>query len=125
MNKKSTAKYFFNIKLLFSAALVCFLLVEGNLWIEDLCLAEKYPERQNNALFWIYDPVLGWKKGVNIGGYFTIRSIRIRNYVKTNAKGLRGKEYSYEKGENVKRIVLLGDSAAAGLEVAEEHLIST
>jgi hypothetical protein len=40
-------------------------------------------------------------------------------YIKINQKGLRGQEYPYAKAEGVFRILVLGDSFTAGLQVSE------
>ncbi len=41
-------------------------------------------------------------------------------YVKINNKGLRGQAYEYDKPNDVYRILILGDSFTAGLQVPEE-----
>ncbi len=76
----------------------------------------------HHKLFCEYDSLLGWKKSSNTKGehktseYFVIET--------TNSKGIRGPEYSYDKGENEYRIVILGDSFAEGYSVEFNNLFS-
>ncbi len=56
--------------------------------------------------------VEGWNTSLR-GEYST--------YIKINSKGLRDTEYSYGKGDNTVRILVLGDSFTAGLQVPEQE----
>ena len=47
-----------------------------------------------------------------------------RTYVKINERGLRGKAYDYHKDDEVRRILILGDSFTAALQVAEAQTFS-
>ncbi len=42
-------------------------------------------------------------------------------YIKINSQGLRGQKYTYDKDEGTFRILVLGDSFTAALQVAEEE----
>jgi lysophospholipase L1-like esterase len=57
-------------------------------------------------------------------GYFSAPPDGFRVKVKINSKGLRDKEYTYEKPEGTYRILILGDSITAGLAVPLEKLFS-
>ena len=57
----------------------------------------------------------------NAEGWNTSLRGEYSTYVKINRKGLRGKEYSYTKAANTFRILVLGDSFTAALQVAEEE----
>lgn len=56
--------------------------------------------------------VEGWNTSLR-GEYST--------YIQINNKGLRGREYAYEREENTFRILVLGDSFTAALQVPEEE----
>ncbi len=58
------------------------------------------------------DPSLGWFHIPNYEGWQRGWEFRVRR--KINSKGLRDREYPYEKPEGVFRILVLGDSHAAG-----------
>jgi hypothetical protein len=59
--------------------------------------------------------VEGWNTSLR-GEYST--------YIKINNKGLRGRGYAYKREENTFRILILGDSFTAGLQVPEEETFS-
>lgn len=63
-------------------------------------------------------PELGWSHVANKEGYWKIGKERIP--VRINSKGLRDKEYSYEKKEGTFRILVLGDSFTQALQVRLE-----
>lgn len=54
----------------------------------------------------------GWNSSLR-GEYST--------YIKINSKGLRGQEYPYQKDDDVFRILVLGDSFTAALQVPEQE----
>jgi hypothetical protein len=64
------------------------------------------------------DKYIGWKGKPNKEGYYIKR--RIVQYVKINSHGFRDKERTYEKGKDVFRIVVLGDSFTEALQVPLE-----
>jgi lysophospholipase L1-like esterase len=69
-----------------------------------------------------YHPVLGWEKIPGKEGKF--KSPEYTTFEKVNSKGLRGKEYSYEKPKGIYRILFLGDSFTEGYSVNEEMLFT-
>jgi len=63
-------------------------------------------------------PELGWSHIPNKEGYWEIGKHRIA--VKINSKGLRDREYPYEKERGFFRILVLGDSFTEGFQVPLE-----
>jgi hypothetical protein len=76
----------------------------------------------HNILFCEYDPLLGWRKISNGGGIYITQDYTIHE--KFNSKGIRGQEYSYNKLNNEKRILIIGDSFAEGASVEFSNLFS-
>jgi lysophospholipase L1-like esterase len=70
------------------------------------------PERDR---FWKYDPHLGWAHQPGQEGIF--ETPQFRTTVQINQKGLRDDEHSYERQDNIARILVLGDSFAWGYGV--------
>ena len=99
--------------------LIFFLLSEGFLRIQEYKTDIQYEQLRRNRpqdvfAFFTYDPVLGWRnKPLQEGPFRTSEST---SHVSINAKGLRGKEYPYERSEK-KRILVLGDSFVWGYGV--------
>lgn len=62
------------------------------------------------------DDVLGWEYIPGAGQWYTSPG-EFRNYVQINANGLRDVERVYEKTADSYRILMLGDSFVAGLQV--------
>lgn len=69
-----------------------------------------------------YHPVLGWEKSPLAEGHFRRGDARI--YEKMNSRGLRDREYEYDKAANVFRILVLGDSFTEGYDVNVEDLFT-
>ena len=65
--------------------------------------------------FSVYDKSLGWIKTPNVEGEF-IRGDR-KIHEQMNSKGLRDREYTYQKETGVIRILVLGDSFTEGYDV--------
>jgi hypothetical protein len=63
-------------------------------------------------------PELGWSHVPNKQGYWIVGKDSIP--VEINSKGLRDREYSYEKDEGTFRILVLGDSFTEGFQVPLE-----
>jgi len=98
-----------------------------------LCLAaaewtvrKQYPEYgipvREHRLLTEFDPVLGWRKIPNLRG--THEQDEYKVVERFNSRGLRGPEYTYEKAEDVFRILILGDSFAEGYTVEFHELVS-
>lgn len=77
------------------------------------------PERDR---FWKYDPLLGWAHEPGQEGVFETRQFRTE--VRINDKGLRDRTHSYERQNDTRRIVVLGDSFAWGYGVEESERFS-
>lgn len=87
---------------------LCLILVEigARVFQSQLGLSDNFAQ---------FHPVFGRfhipnKEGLHISNEFRTR-------IKINSKGLRDREYSYEKSEEVFRILVLGDSFSAAMEV--------
>ena len=62
----------------------------------------------SHHFFCEYDPLLGWRHKKNIQARFVNKEYE--SLLAFNSKGLRGPEIAYEKGNNIYRILVLGDS---------------
>ena len=77
------------------------------------------PER---AIFWKYHPLLGWHHDPGQHGIFESSEFRIK--VCINQKGLRDRDYSYERTPGKKRILVLGDSFVWGFGVEQNQIFT-
>jgi lysophospholipase L1-like esterase len=77
------------------------------------------PERDR---FWKYDPRLGWAHEPGQEGIF--ETPQFRTVVRINENGLRDRHHSYERQNNMERILVLGDSFAWGYGVEESERFS-
>ena len=68
-----------------------------------------------------FNDTLGLAFTPGIEGWNTSLRGEYSTYVKINHKGLRDREYEYKKEEGAFRILVLGDSFAAGLQVPPEE----
>ncbi|NUM72823.1 SGNH/GDSL hydrolase family protein [candidate division KSB1 bacterium] len=75
------------------------------------------PTRAERAVFWRYNELLGWAQQPGQEGRFVHRDFSVT--VKINSQGLRDEEYSLERTEK-KRMLVLGDSFGWGFGV-EQH----
>jgi hypothetical protein len=67
---------------------------------------------------YLYDPLLGWKNIPNWQATTRGQKLTI------NSKGLRGREYPYEKPPAVTRVLVLGDSYIWGYGVADHEVFT-
>jgi lysophospholipase L1-like esterase len=77
------------------------------------------PERDR---FWKYDSLLGWAHQPGQEGIF--ETPQLRTFVRINQKGLRDREHSYERPNDTRRILVIGDSFAWGYGVEESERFS-
>ena len=77
------------------------------------------PERDR---FWKYDALLGWSHEPGQEGIF--ETPQFRTVVRINENGLRDRSHSYERNNDIKRILVLGDSFAWGYGVEESERFS-
>jgi lysophospholipase L1-like esterase len=68
-----------------------------------------------------FHPTYGLAFTPNAEGWHSSLRGEYSSYIKINSKGLRGHEYDYKQSDNTYRILVLGDSFTAGLQVAEEE----
>lgn len=69
-----------------------------------------------------YHPSLGWEKVPNTSGVFRRGDVEIKETI--NSVGMRDIEYAMEKGPNVYRIMVIGDSFTEGYDVQFEDLFT-
>ncbi|MBI3942250.1 MAG: SGNH/GDSL hydrolase family protein [Chloroflexi bacterium] len=95
--------------------LLWFLFLIGLIFLIEAYLRISFP------LPWVFDPSYGYSNIPNMhfryGGTDPIISPEYLNQIEINGKGLRGREFAYEKGDQVQRALVLGDSFTAALEV--------
>jgi lysophospholipase L1-like esterase len=77
------------------------------------------PERDR---FWKYDSLLGWAQEPGQQGIF--ETPQFQTVVRINENGLRDREHTYERQNDIKRILVLGDSFAWGYGVEESERFS-
>jgi hypothetical protein len=68
--------------------------------------------------FWRHDRLLGWSNSPGADGVFDHPRFRINVHI--NSKGLRDREYAYERSPGTRRILVIGDSFVWGYGV-EQH----
>jgi hypothetical protein len=72
--------------------------------------------------FWKYDSLLGWAHQPGQEGIF--ETPEFRTIVRINDNGLRDRPHSYERQNEIERILVLGDSFAWGYGVEESERFS-
>ena len=77
------------------------------------------PERDR---FWKYDSLLGWAHEPGQEGIF--ETPQFRTVVRINENGLRDRGHSYERQNDIERILVLGNSFAWGYGVEESERFS-
>lgn len=113
------------IKLLLTAATFLFYLlsVESLMQGYNLYLNVRYGTTNAETFLHEYDPIRGWKNKSKASGYFVVKNDGIKSFISINSKGLRGPEQDYSKPSQTKRVLILGDSMAAGFEVSESETV--
>lgn len=92
----------------------------------EMSLAIFYPQRKDNLkgenlTYHSYDPEIGWVNKNNVKVFDRPNDKEPQVRVEINSKGLRGKEFSYEKAIGRKRVLVLGDSITFGYALDEIH----
>jgi len=100
-----------------AAIIAALALAEGILY-----LLQPDQRKINHRDFYERDPLLGWRK--KAGAKRVITTAEFSSTETVNSRGIRGKEYSYEKPPGQFRILILGDSFAEGYTVNDKHLFS-
>jgi hypothetical protein len=90
-----------------------------SLSVLEFCLSKFAPNPRVNSDLHEFDKYIGWK-GIP-GKEKKYVHGRVDSYVKMNSHGFRDREHNYEKEKDVFRIVVLGDSFTAALQVRLEQ----
>ena len=108
-----------NLSLIIISTLFALFLSEIALRLMGLKPLYVSPERDR---FWKYDSLLGWAHEPGQEGIF--ETPQFRTFVQINENGLRDRQHSYERQNDIKRILVLGDSFAWGYGVEESERFS-
>jgi hypothetical protein len=120
MNLKiKSTRFLINLVLLIISTVVALLLSEIIVLLMGWRPMYVSPERDR---FWRYDSLLGWGHQPGQEGIF--ETPQFRTSLRINQKGLRDREYSYERENGTGRILVLGDSFAWGYGVEESERFS-
>ncbi|MCI0558735.1 MAG: GDSL-type esterase/lipase family protein [Nitrososphaera sp.] len=111
--------FLINLALLIISTVFAFLLGEIALRLMGWSPLDVSPERDR---FWKYDSLLGWAHQPGQEGVF--ETPQFRTFVRINQKGLRDREHSYERPQDTRRILVIGDSFAWGYGVEESERFS-
>ena len=108
-----------NLSLLILSGLSALLFTEAALRLMGHKPLYVSPERDR---FWKYDSLLGWVHEPGQEGIFETE--KFRTAVRINDKGLRDRAHTYERQNDTKRILVLGDSFAWGYGIEESERFS-
>ena len=108
-----------NLSLIIISILFALFLSEMTLRLMGLKPLYVSPERDR---FWKYDSLLGWAHEPGQEGIF--ETPQFRTLVRINENGLRDRQHSYERQNDLDRILVLGDSFAWGYGVEEAERFS-
>ncbi len=111
--------FLINLALLILSTAFAFLLSEIALRLMGWSPLYVSPERER---FWKYDSLLGWAHQPGQEGIF--ETPQFRTIVRINQKGLRDRDHSYERPNDTRRILVIGDSFAWGYGVEESERFS-
>ena len=101
-----------NLGLVVASVVVFLVVLEGYFAVFNPQITEvKYPDT------FVADETLGWIHKPNTEGIFA--SSEFTTHIKINSKGLRDREYNYNKPDGIKRIIVLGDSQTEGWGVED------
>jgi len=75
------------------------------------------------ARFWRHDRLLGWHHQPGESGVFDHRP-QFRMQIRINEKGLRDRDYPYERMPGKRRILVLGDSFVFGYGVEQDEIFT-
>ena len=91
-------------------------LPEGGKWLLPIYAQE--PGAEHSGHFYIYDPQLGWR---NVPGFI---ATTLEEPLTINSKGLRDREYEWDKPAGKRRVLVLGDSFTWGYGVADDEIFT-
>ena len=108
-----------NLFLIIGSTLFALFLSEITLRVMGIDPLYVSPERDK---FWKYDSLLGWAHQPGQEGIFETE--QFRTAVRINENGLRDREHSYQRQNDLRRILVLGDSFAWGYGIEEADRFS-
>ena len=97
------------------------LVISGNpfaIRLQEPPIYVEEPDHEISGQRYLFDPVLGWR---NVPNY---RANTFGHPMSINSRGLRDREYPYEKPSNTKRILVLGDSFTWGYGVGDQDIFT-
>ena len=76
----------------------------------------------DRANFWAYHPTFGWHHRPDQQGPFELGEVRVE--VRINRRGLRDRDYAFERASGQKRILAIGDSFVWGFGVDQDEVFT-
>ncbi len=94
--------------------------------LAEILLAFFYPQkvldiRNYDPFYGRFDPEIGWVNEENARGFLKPNAEEPGGHVEINGKGLRGREFPYERVPGKKRLLMLGDSNTFGYGLEENE----
>ena len=112
-----------NVALLIGVLLGCALAVEGAArWMEWRRVRQALRVGHETPPAFLFNPVLGWEMAPKVERRVARGEFDV--VMRTNSRGLRGPERSEERPAGVRRVLVLGDSFAAGYYVKDDDMFS-
>ena len=112
-----------NLTLAFASLVACLLLIEAVARLIEWRRVEEVRQAQKTGGSAIrFHPVLGWEK--TPGVTLHVKRSEFDVVIRTNSRGLRGPERDYACPAGTHRVLVLGDSFAAGYYVNEEQTLA-
>jgi len=112
-----------NLALAFASLGVCFLLIEALARvIESRRVAEVQRVVKAGGAAIRFHPVLGWEKAP--GTTLRVQRSEFDVVMHTNSRGLRGPELEYACPKDTRRVLVIGDSFAAGYYVNDDQTLA-
>ena len=122
-------KIIINLSVLFLSLIFTLLLLEGVIRIFRLSLLWEGVKRgyyqDNMARFFIQDKTLGWRGKPKLDLRFQKWQGEFNARIETNSEGFRSNEIPYQRTDDKKRILFLGDSFGWGFGASNSEMFSS